>query len=94
MSSCAFHARADFLARASRLVVFMRALISLHARPSSCACRFTTIVLHGRRGSKSRKGGQRKEVLCDDVSNEKQRKITKYQFFGKLLDGNVVSNGV
>ena len=40
--SCDFHARADFLTRASCLVVFMCVLISLRTCPSFCACHCTT----------------------------------------------------
>ena len=35
------------------------------------------IVVHDRRGIKYQKGGPGEEVVRDDVSNKKQRKITK-----------------
>ena len=35
------------------------------------------IVVHERRGIKYQKGGPGEEVVRDDVSNKKQRKITK-----------------
>ena len=43
-SSCASHVRADFLARASRFMVFMCALVSLRARLYSYYFRCTTTV--------------------------------------------------
>ena len=52
------------------------------------------LAVYGRRGSKPQKGGPGWEVVRDNLSNKKQRNITKYKFFGKSSDGNFLANGV